>query len=137
VQLPPSLEFDFKTAGNFFSVLKKLCPVPVVLEPRHLSWLKPAALDLLTEYSINKVLADPEPCRAPVWARPQLEKIRYFRLHGSPVIYKSGYDEEFLKRLAIRLKQPLSPAAHTWVIFDNTTFGFATLNALKLKELYA
>ena len=135
VQIPPSLEFEKKTAETFFSFIKKHCPAHVVFEPRHVSWINDVAIDLLEHYSINKVLADPEPCRAPIARRPALEKIRYYRLHGAPLLYKSNYSAERIEQLAARLGDPISEAEKNWVIFDNTTFGFATLNAIHLKQL--
>jgi uncharacterized protein YecE (DUF72 family) len=136
VQLPPSLQFEAKHAEKFFAKLKKFCPVPVALEPRHRTWAQPRALKLLEEYDISKVLADPEPCRAPLKLRPGVEKsLRYFRLHGSPIMYRSLYEPELLKKIVYRIRHPISPAQQTWVIFDNSTYGRATINALQLTEL--
>jgi uncharacterized protein YecE (DUF72 family) len=58
--------------------------------------------------------------------------LAYFRLHGSPRVYYSSYDEEFLVRLARRARGAPKPC---WVIFDNTTLGAGTGNALRLAEL--
>ncbi len=135
IQTPPSLEFKKVDAKKFFSSLRSKCPVPVEFEPRHKSWITPKALEILEEYSINKVLADPEPCRAPLEWRSRIEHTRYFRLHGSPQIYRSLYSDERIERLEARLRSPLSFSKNTWVIFDNSMFGHATLNALSLIKL--
>jgi uncharacterized protein YecE (DUF72 family) len=135
IQTPPSLDFKKNTAKKFFSALSKKCPVPVIFEPRHKSWVSPQAIEILKEFSVNKVLADPEPCRAALKDRPALEKNRYFRLHGSPQLYRSVYSGEFLEKLYKRLLSPLSHSKNTWIIFDNSMFGHATLNALSLKKL--
>jgi uncharacterized protein YecE (DUF72 family) len=59
----------------------------------------------------------------------------YFRLHGWPRVYYSSYDDEFLDRLAQRLRKLTSAGIACWCIFDNTTLGAATGNALELAAL--
>jgi uncharacterized protein YecE (DUF72 family) len=55
----------------------------------------------------------------------------YFRLHGSPRVYYSSYEEDFLAALADRM----SGYANCWIIFDNTVLSHAFANALRLREL--
>jgi uncharacterized protein YecE (DUF72 family) len=50
-------------------------------------------------------------------------------------MYYSSYDEAALCALASRLRD--ASAEETWCVFDNTTSGAATANALILKELIA
>ena len=57
--------------------------------------------------------------------------LRYFRLHGSPVPYRSRYDAPFLDALAGRLR------LGDWCIFDNTASGAALPNAVQLLERLA
>jgi uncharacterized protein YecE (DUF72 family) len=135
VQLPPSLDFDLRVSEKFLSELRKQYTGKVVWEPRHQSWASPAATDLLHAYSINKVLADPELCRLSAEQRALLESTRYYRLHGTPEIYKSRYEIERIHNLAEKMEHPSTLAEHTWCIFDNTTFGFATENAYELQNL--
>jgi uncharacterized protein YecE (DUF72 family) len=54
---------------------------------------------------------------------------RYFRWHGSPVMYRSDYGPERLAALAQRLTDG------DWCIFDNTANGAALPNALSLMEM--
>lgn len=135
VQLPPSLEFELPTVDRFLSDLRKEYGGPIVWEPHHISWTQERALYLLEDYCVNKVLADPEPCRIPKTNRRRLENIRYFRLHGTPQMYKSRYSIPLLQRLSNSILYPADPAQQTWCIFDNTTYGFATENALELNQL--
>jgi uncharacterized protein YecE (DUF72 family) len=137
VQLPPKLEFNPRDAAKFISKLKNYVPqIKIAWEPRHESWGSAEALALLSEYGISKVLADPERCAIATSARPPVEaKLRYFRLHGSPVIYRSSYPRAALIRLAGKIAQPDSPTEETWVVFDNTTLGHGTENALDLREI--
>ena len=135
VQLPPRLEFDLPVAEAFISDLRKYCHRGIVWEPRHPSWGSADARQLLVDYRISKVLADPEPCPISKIDRSALEEVRYFRLHGSPEIYKSRYSAETISRIAQSMTRPVTAAAQTWCIFDNTTFGFATENAKEILDL--
>jgi uncharacterized protein YecE (DUF72 family) len=135
VQLPPSLEFESQHARKFLSELRRHYAGPVVWEPRHFSWSSTVALGLLKDYAVSKVLADPEACKISTSQRPLVENIRYYRLHGTPEIYKSKYSDERIRRLANKIQKPLSLPEQTWCIFDNTTFGWATENALALHSI--
>lgn len=128
VQLPPSLAFDRKLADRFFKNLRKHCDRLIALEPRHCSWSSEDALQILLAHDITKVEADPEKCAAP----PDRSRPRYIRLHGSPVIYKSEYEMATIEFWSDELRKS---KGEDWVIFDNTTFGFATKNALALQAL--
>ncbi len=56
----------------------------------------------------------------------------YHRLHGSPRTYYSAYDQAALRALAQRLRAASAPA---WCVFDNTSLGAATADALELAAL--
>jgi len=129
VQLPPSLTFEAGTASKFFGEVRKHYRGALALEPRHPSWASSPALNLIESYDITKVEADPEPC--PGGANPR-SSWRYVRWHGSPEIYKSRYSEVQIQQLANDLRLMEKPA---WIIFDNTTFGYALENASELKAL--
>jgi len=58
----------------------------------------------------------------------------YFRLHGSPVMYRSAYGRSRLTALAPRLR-PETRGATVWCIFDNTASGAAAADALQLDDL--
>lgn len=131
VQLPPKLEFDKLVARRFFRELTILTDVQVVLEPRHVSWGADVALDLMEELGLAKARAHPERVSIAPAKRSRVEPIVYYRLHGAPVIYRSNYSERRLEGLSRRLADVDREA---WVIFDNTTLGLATTNALQLRE---
>jgi uncharacterized protein YecE (DUF72 family) len=131
VQLPPSLPFDGRTCGAFVRTLRARHPGPVALEPRHPTWFAPAVERKLRDAGIARVAADPSPVAAA--AEPGgCEDLVYFRLHGSPEIYRSSYDAARLDALATRLAAAASHASSVWCIFDNTTTYAATANALDL-----
>lgn len=127
VQLPPKLVFDAPLAAAFFVMFDRVVGGQVALEPRHPSWFEPAADALLTNHCIAHVAADPAP--APGAEQPRgWRGLTYLRLHGSPQIYRSSYDDA---ALAMWLDRASDDA---WIIFDNTTSGAATANALRLTE---
>lgn len=131
LQLPPSFAFDAAVARNFFGLLRSMSAVSCVCEPRHPTWFESDAHHLLCDFQIGRVAADPALVEAAGetagWLAP-----RYFRLHGSPRVYYSAYDKEFLERLTLRLH---ATGMDTWCIFDNTASGAACANALELVAL--
>jgi uncharacterized protein YecE (DUF72 family) len=118
IQLPPSLGF---TPTDFFARLRERYDGPAAFEPRHKTWFTPEAEALLARHRIARVAADP-----PVGPFAPSGDFEYWRLHGSPKIYYSGYDEAFLHALLERT------AEDALVIFDNTALGHATRDALAL-----
>jgi uncharacterized protein YecE (DUF72 family) len=131
LQLPPSLAFELPRVTNFLALLREKFSGDVVCEPRHGSWFCEPADELLREYQIARVAADP-PC-VPVADHPGgSSSLAYFRLHGSPRRYYSTYEDDFLTKLAAKLGNLTSPR-RAWCIFDNTASGHAVENALELK----
>jgi uncharacterized protein YecE (DUF72 family) len=130
IQLPPSLEFDVRTANAFFRALRIRFDGFAVCEPRHPSWFSERADALLVSHEIARVAADPS--LASGGDRPAgWRGIVYFRLHGSPRKYWSSYDDEFLDRLAASLRE-VPAATPAWCVFDNTAGGAALENAWQL-----
>jgi uncharacterized protein YecE (DUF72 family) len=128
VQLPPSLAYDAAVASAFFAHLRERFAGAVVCEPRHPTWFTEDAEHMLVAFQVARVAADP--ARVPAAAEPGgWPATVYYRLHGSPRIYYSAYEAEYLDRLALTL----AAAAHTadvWCIFDNTALDAATADAL-------
>jgi uncharacterized protein YecE (DUF72 family) len=132
VQLPPNLAFDAGAADAFFGRLRGLFEGPVACEPRHVSWFEAEADALLTAHQVARVAADP--ARHPLAGQPGgWPGLAYWRLHGSPQIYRSPYDEAALQALAAAMAA--SPAAERWCVFDNTASGAAAANALQLQAM--
>jgi uncharacterized protein YecE (DUF72 family) len=131
VQLPPSLVFEPGVATSFLAALRARWDRDVALEPRHPSWFEAEAEALLADRRIARVAADP--ARVPAAAEPGgWDGLAYYRLHGSPVMYRSSYDDGRLEAYAGRLAARTAPA---WCIFDNTASSAATGDALKLRRL--
>lgn len=130
VQLPPKLAFDAGVADAFFGVAAEALGNPIVCEPRHPSWFEPDADRLLIGRRIARVAADPATAPAAAISGGWLG-FAYFRLHGSPRPYWSGYEADTLAALAKRV----APDIETWVMFDNTASGRAAQDALAFQEL--
>jgi uncharacterized protein YecE (DUF72 family) len=60
----------------------------------------------------------------------------YYRLHGSPEMYRSPYTTDRLGEIATDLAKTIK-TANSWCIFDNTTLGAATGDALTVLEKMA
>jgi len=131
VQLPPSLAFDSRSADEFFGSLRERFAGTVVVEPRHASWFASDVDRFLTERRVTRAAADP--ARAAGADEPGgWRGVLYYRLHGTPTMYRSPYSREFLAALAARLCQTRD--VERWVIFDNTAEAQAVPNALDLME---
>jgi len=130
LQLPPSLVFDATVAVPFFERLRERHDGPLACEPRHPSWFRADVDRALRELGISRVAADP--ARVPRAAVPGGDRSRvYVRLHGSPRMYYDAYAPDVLERWARRLQR----APQAWCIFDNTTLGHATGDALVLQQM--
>jgi uncharacterized protein YecE (DUF72 family) len=128
IQSPPSLRFEVRLAETFLRCWRARFGGDTALEPRHSSWFTPEAEALLIEHRVARVAADPAPVAA-AGAAGGWDGFQYHRLHGSPEIYVSPYDDAAIDRLAATLP------ARAWAVFDNTKFGAATENALRLRRL--
>ncbi|HEX5070456.1 MAG TPA: DUF72 domain-containing protein [Vicinamibacterales bacterium] len=133
VQLPPSLWFDGRVAARFFDAFRDRYDGPIVCEPRHPTWFRPAATQLLIRHQVARVAADPS-CAPGGGAPGAWEAFAYFRLHGSPRMYWSRYDAASIEALA-RTLTTAARAGDVWCIFDNTALGTATENAFELRSL--
>ena len=133
VQLPPKLQFDQSLAADFFARLKARTALAIVCEPRHPTWFEPDANGMLADLEIARVAADPAP--VPDAAVPGgWPGLIYYRLHGSPSVYRSSYQDGRLEAYAAQIKAD-RPRADIWCLFDNTASSAATGDALALEDL--
>ncbi len=131
VQLPPSLVFAPAVARRFFAALRERITSEVVCEPRHASWFTKPAQSLLKSFRVAQVAADP--ALSPAAAQPGgWPGLVYYRLHGSPTVYRSPYPPAYLDTLAHTLTAHLHAGTPVWCIFDNTAEGAAAADALAL-----
>jgi uncharacterized protein YecE (DUF72 family) len=129
VQLPPKLAFDERVADAFLSGLSDRVRAQLACEPRHPSWFESGADALLDRLRIARVAADP--AVVPAAASPGgWSDFAYWRLHGSPAVYRSSYDDGRLDDYARAIGA--TSASETWCMFDNTASSQATGDALAL-----
>lgn len=130
LQLPPGLVFDPAVALPFLEQLRGRHAGPIACEPRHPSWFRADVDHALRDLHVARVAADP--ARVPRAALPGGDRSHiYLRLHGSPRMYYDAYPRQVLERLARRMQR----WRQAWCIFDNTTLGHATGNALELQQM--
>ena len=133
-QLPPSLAFDPALVERFLADLIERIQAPVACEPRHATWFEAGADSLLARLGVARVAADP--ALSEVAARPGgASSLAYWRLHGSPHMYRSAYGERRIREYAARMAQ--SSASECWCMFDNTASSAATGDALLMKRVCA
>lgn len=130
LQLPPSFAFEARRVGRFLDLLRARHSGTVVCEPRHLTWVTPAAAVMLERFEVGRVAADP-PRAAGLDSPGGWGGVIYYRWHGSPRPYFSPYDGERLGALAAVVR---TSAVETWCIFDNTGSGAAAGNAVDLAD---
>lgn len=133
VQLPPKLGFDRTVAGAFLAHLASRTGARIACEPRHPSWFDPEADRLLDGLEVARVAADP--AVVPAAAAPGgWRGLSYWRLHGSPAIYRSAYGADRLERYATLLREEARNGRPAWCMFDNTASSAATGDAIALTE---
>jgi uncharacterized protein YecE (DUF72 family) len=133
VQLPPSLVFEAGVADTFFSLLRARSETGLACEARHASWFTDEAAALLSRHRVASVEADPPPVAQ---ARAQGDAdLVYLRLHGTPKVYYSAYEEDRLQEIADGIAAHRKQGKTVWCVFDNTAKGHAVPNALRLRAL--
>lgn len=133
VQTPPFLRFDGR-AETFLASLRERTALPVAFEPRHASWAGSEADEMLVRHRIARVAADP-PRFAGAGQPAGWPGLAYFRFHGAPEIYRSGYETDQLAAVAAQLSDLRRRGVETWCIFDNTALGHALPDALAMQAL--
>jgi uncharacterized protein YecE (DUF72 family) len=131
VQLPPKLAFDPAVARAFFTDLRGRTGALIACEPRNASWFEADADSLLVELEVARVAADP--AIVPTAAVPGgWRGLDYWRLHGSPVMYRSEYGADRLDAYRAALAEAEVAGRRAWCMFDNTASSAATADALHL-----
>lgn len=130
LQLPPSLAFEEGLFTKFVGLVRGRSHAPVACEPRHASFFTRHADLSFVALKVARVAADPSKSGTAL-APGGWRGLSYFRLHGSPVIYRSSYADR-LDQVAeeIRTEQR---ERETWCIFDNTASSAALGDALSLR----
>jgi uncharacterized protein YecE (DUF72 family) len=136
MQLPPKQGFAREQARAFLGLMREMWPEGgLVLEARNTGWFTAEAEAVLREARVSTVIADPPKGGATAGEGKMAPgEMVYYRLHGSPRVYYSSYDDDRLSRLAKRMVEQ-AKAAEVWCLFDNTASGAALANALTLMRM--
>ena len=118
VQLPPSLQFDAPLAADFFARLRLRFGCMLACEARHPTWFGDDATAVMLAAGVTRVIADPAKGQSGEHV-PTAHDI-YLRLHGSPLVYRSDYEPEFLAQLGHDMAGHLAAGRQVWCMFDNT-----------------
>ncbi|MDB5932822.1 MAG: hypothetical protein JWQ01_166 [Massilia sp.] len=135
MQLPPSMQFDATLAADFFVLLKQSFGCMIACEARHATWFSDEATQLLRENNITRVIADP--AKGQPGPHVATTSAMYVRLHGSPRVYYSSYEQHYIADLADEMSAHLAAGRTVWCIFDNTASGAAAPNAVQLQHFLA
>ena len=130
VQLPPKLDFHAASAIAFFRLARSMFDCEIACEARHPGWFGEEATDLFSRLGIIRVVADPAK-GAPEVHVPTTDHF-YIRLHGSPRIYYSSYDDAYLAQMARAMRAHAAAGHSTLCVFDNTAGQQSMPNALTL-----
>jgi hypothetical protein len=136
VQLPPSLAFDRTNALEFFKTLARSSDARLVCEPRHASWFEQPAVELMHEFDVARILADPSPVpgvHAPAdpLASPIDDSTEALKSTG-PATRKAYWGQSCQPHPGRDRR-----GDDSWNVFDKKASGFATVNALELGALMA
>ncbi|MGI8434626.1 MAG: DUF72 domain-containing protein [Nocardioidaceae bacterium] len=156
-QLPPMLGYDEQRLAAFFDLLPRSTaaaaalasahddkvpdgralltterdmPLRHALEVRHHSFAAPEVADVLRRHEIALVVSD----TAGKWPFLQEETsdFMYVRLHGSEVLYTSGYTPQALDRWTVKVATWRDHGLDTYVYFDNDVKTRAPYDAMSL-----
>lgn len=134
VQFPPKRSFERAEMDRLFARLSATFSCAIACEPRHVSWFEALAERFLIDRQIARVAADP-PLFSQASGPGGCSGLRYYRLHGSPIVYRSSYDDGRLEQIAKTLEAAAASGGQTWCIFDNTAASAAAINALALTDV--
>lgn len=117
-QLPPKLVFDTQVADAYFMALRQRFDCMLACEARHPGWFGPEASALLSAHGVTRVIADP--AAGQPGPHVPTSGALYVRLHGSPLVYYSTYENDYLRSLGAAIAAHVAAGRQVWCVFDNT-----------------
>jgi len=103
-----------------------------VLELRHESWFKEEVYEILRENNIAFCIQDIKGVFSPII---RTSDFVYIRFHGPKGDYRGNYEEDELRKWALRINNWLARDIQVYAYFNNTDEGHAPNNALRILEL--
>lgn len=129
-QLPPSISYAEETLQKIISHTNPA--FKNIIEFRHESWWRKDVKETLAANDVSfcgvsfpKIPFDEAVINTPVC---------YYRFHGVPVLFHSGYDESFIQKIYDQISSNES-VTEAFVYFNNTASGAAIENANYLLKL--
>ncbi|WP_165917153.1 DUF72 domain-containing protein [Flaviaesturariibacter aridisoli] len=130
-QLPPSLAYDPELLNAMLAQLST--EFNNVIEFRHPSWWKPSVYDRLYREGVTFCGVSYPGLSPDLISNAPLI---YYRFHGVPKLYFSGYDDAYIARIVELIKtDPLARKAYLY--FNNTAEAAALANARTTMTLAA
>lgn len=133
-QLPAGMACNLPRLKRFARALSRWPGPRHAIEFRHDSWFTDAVATVLEQRRIAVCQSDSP--HWPLWDRETTDLV-YVRLHGHTELYASNYGERALRTWTKRVRAWSAEGREVHVYFDNTAFGHAPANALRLKALLA
>ncbi len=136
-QTPGNVKGNVDKLKEFMNLLPKT--FLYAFEFRHETWFSEEIYNLLKKYNASVVLSD-SPRRVGddrLWPLHDIDTadFSYIRFHGSEKLYYSSYTDEELIYYADLIKSKIKRKMNVYCYFNNDAGGYATRNALKLKDL--
>lgn len=137
LQLPPSQAADRVALEGYLSLMRRILaggsgPCGIAVEFRHASWYHDDSAAILRAYDATQVISSSPGLWPCVWQRQM--PADYIRLHGLKKMYHTSYTAAELDGLKQWLDD--SPAADSWVWFDNTATSGARNNSQYLMDRF-
>lgn len=129
-QLPPRWKCNLDRLSYFLECLPK--GRRYVFEFRDQSWFNKEVYQLLRKYSAAFCLYHLDGLMSP---KEITGHFVYIRLHGSQGSYKGEYDKKTIKDWAKQILHWSHSGLDVYCYFDNDEAGYASKNALSLKNL--
>lgn len=129
-QLPPNWHFDRERLRSFLQALPE--GHRYAFELRDPSWLNEQAYQALSEHGAAFCIYDFHGRMSP---KELTSDFVYVRLHGPYDAYRGSYSTESLSGWAGALSTWMRQGKDVYCYFDNDEQGYATQNALELREM--
>ncbi|UPT70776.1 MAG: DUF72 domain-containing protein [Flavobacterium sp. JAD_PAG50586_2] len=129
-QLPPSYHYSRERLDHMVSQLD--LKFKNVIEFRHESWWITEVWNELVKNNITLCSVSHPSLPETIFIESPLI---YVRLHGTPKMFYSDYDTDYLKKLKEVISKN-NPAKGAFVYFNNTASTAGILNALEMKKLF-
>ena len=131
LQLPPSLPFEPGTVRAFYASLPR--DLPVAVEFRESSWLRPESYALLREFGLAHVIVDGPHLPISLETTAPFAYVRWHG-HGDPTWYDYTYSAKELSDWVPRVRSLAEKVGTVYGFFNNHFRGDAAVNCRTLSE---